>query len=138
MFPAQCHLRHSCKREGLWQRGDDETPGIVHQSDGGFQIKMRCNACGAKSGALPRGLIDAWGITPDRFGWSKTNEPREHEPCVVEGCGLTPTEYHHFAPRNTFGVEADQWPVLPLCVAHHRAWHQRMDGYRWHRKGAAA
>lgn len=133
-----CHLEHSMKRDGIWRRGADEEPGEIICSNGTTQVKMRCNNCGSKSGALPYATIHAWGITQADCTWKVTNEPYEHEPCVIVGCGLTPVEYHHFAPRNTFGSEADNWPVLPLCVAHHREWHRRMDGYRWHRKSVAA
>jgi hypothetical protein len=133
----QCQLQHSSKVDGTWRRGTDETPGKVTCANGAIQVKMRCNACGSKSGALPYLVVREWGISEDDCLWQVVNPPYEHQPCVVEDCGAVPTEWHHFAPRNTFGTEADLWPVLPLCVAHHRAWHQRMDGYRWHRKAVA-
>lgn len=97
--------------------------------------KLRCRRCGTTGGPVGRTLLESWGYTPDDIEWHQTNEAREYEPCSVGKCQTTPTEYHHFAPRNTFGDQADEWPYLPLCRPHHVEWHQRMDGYRWHRPG---
>lgn len=138
MHPQMCDRQHSRKVNGQWVRGDNEEPGEVICANGVTQVKMRCGYCGAKSGALPYKVIHAWGLVQADCTWRVEHEPYEHQPCIVLNCGLKPTEQHHFAPRNTFGADADLWPVLPLCVAHHREWHQRMDGYRWHRKGIAA
>lgn len=62
----------------------------------------------------------------------RINASYERDPCCVRGCADTDTEYHHFAPYNTFANDADNWPCLPVCRTHHREWHMRMDGYRWH------
>lgn len=137
---GDCPLAHSVKvyPPGEWVRGDDEEFGVVVLSNGKAQVKTRCRGCGAKSSALPNDIIGRWTLTLADFTWSKTNDPREYDPCSVQDCAVTPTEYHHFAPRNTFGsADANRWPVLPLCRGHHVQWHQRMDGYAWHRKGVA-
>lgn len=138
MTSIQCLQRHTAKANGLWSRGDDETPGLVICGNGAQQVKMQCNACGHRSSPLPYKLIRAWGIQREDIGWTKQNETIEYPPCVYDGCETVPTEIHHFAPRNTFGDEADLWPVAPLCREHHVEWHRRMDGYRWQRAGVAA
>jgi hypothetical protein len=46
---------------------------------------------------------------------------RHFESCVV--CGAPATEYHHWAPRHLFGIEAEQWPGAYLCPKHHKTWH---------------
>lgn len=138
MFKTPCSLRHTRKTEGLWVRGEDERPGLITCGNGTQQVKMLCNGCGHTSSPLPYKLVRAWGIRREDIAWEKVNEPIEYAPCVVEGCTVTPTELHHFAPRNTFGVECDLWPVSPLCREHHVEWHRRMDGYRWQRPGVAA
>lgn len=142
MFKDLCSKQHSIKvyttpGRGEWIRGEDEEFGIVVTGNGRPQFKARCRACGTTSSALPYGLIISWGLKITDFVWTKINKPTEYEPCSVRGCQAKPTEHHHFAPYNTFGREADDWPVMPLCQSHHTEWHQRMNGYQWNRKGAA-
>ena len=43
--------------------------------------------------------------------------------CVI--CG-EPSEVHHWAPQamqKAFGADWVLWPTAPLCVKHHRQWH---------------
>lgn len=133
-----CPKQHTTKADGRWIRGDDEAPGLVVCGNGAQQVKMQCNHCGHRSSPLPYKLVRTWRIRRKDIAWTKQNDPNEYLPCVREGCDVTPTELHHFAPRNTFGGEADLWPVAPLCRTHHIEWHQRMDGYRWQRPGIEA
>jgi 5-methylcytosine-specific restriction endonuclease McrA len=39
-------------------------------------------------------------------------------------------EVHHIAPRAYF-ADADDWPLILLCPACHKRWHQTMNGYRY-------
>lgn len=132
-----CVHQHTTKSHGQWIRGTDETPGLVVCANGTHQVKMQCS-CGHRSSPLPYRLVRAWGIRREDIAWEKVHEPAEYPPCVVAGCGATPTELHHFAPRNTFGADAELWPVSPLCRPHHVEWHRRMDGYAWQKPGVAA
>ena len=50
-------------------------------------------------------------------------------PCSYSGCTETQTQMHHIAPRSIF-EDADRYPVVPLCRAHHVAWHQRLDAWK--------
>ena len=43
--------------------------------------------------------------------------------CQVRDCQQPGHERHHWAPRELFGAEADDWPMGLLCSAHHRLWH---------------
>lgn len=135
---ASCTAQHSTSDGHTWTRGEDEALGVIICADGRPMYKMLCRRCETKSSPVSTKLLDAWSLTPDDIEWQQLNEARQYEPCVVARCETTPTEYHHFAPRNTFGPDADSWPYLPLCRTHHVEWHERMDGYRWHRKGAVA
>lgn len=36
-------------------------------------------------------------------------------------------ELHHWAPRQIFADEADQWPTSWLCRQHHREWHRKIN-----------
>lgn len=138
--PKQCPRRHSIKTyaanpAGEWVRGDDEAFGLLIQGNGTVKYRLRCNHCGHRSSDIPRAQVTAWGLL--NVEWVEAKEPTQYPPCSVESCPEQGREWHHFAPRNTFGDTADNWPVLPLCTSHHREWHTRMDGYRWHRRAAA-
>ena len=50
-------------------------------------------------------------------------------PCSYSGCTETCTQMHHVAPRSIF-EDADSYPVVPLCRAHHVALHQRLDAWK--------
>lgn len=132
---ARCTNQHTASSGRLWTRGNDESLGVIICADGRPQYKLRCRACNTTGSPVGRSLLEAWGYTPDSLEWHQVNEARQYDPCSVKDCATTPTEYHHFAPRNIFGAEADEWPYLPLCRPHHVEWHQRMDGYRWHQPG---
>lgn len=139
---AACPRRHCEHRDGQWQRGEDDTYGFILQVNGRPTIKAECRECGARSGSLPLALWRQWAAEGAQLEWVQRNDLSEYaqdyyEPCIVQGCGDTPTEWHHFSPRNIFGDEAEGWPCLPLCRPHHREWHSRMDGYRWNAKRAA-
>src|SRR5690625_1968288 len=135
----QCPFEHSTPiPPDEWRRGMDEALGVIICADGRPMYKMRCRSCQTVGGPVGRKQLELWGLSPDNIEWTQRNEAHEYDPCVVASCGRTPTEYHHFAPRNTFGADADEWPCLPLCRFHHAEWHRRMDGYRWNAKGVAA
>jgi hypothetical protein len=133
-----CTARHTVPNQGRWVRGEREALGVIICANGTRQHKMRCLLCGTTGSPIPTRQLDAWGLTPADITWQHTNAAGDYPPCSYRDCPVTPTELHHFSPRNTFGDDADNWPVLPLCREHHVHWHQRMDGYRWHRKGIAA
>lgn len=137
--PWNCGQTHTQKRDGAWRRGDaTESFRAVLQSNGRVSIKAYCQTCRIASGPLPTAQLAAWGVQ-----WHDVTDVRVNAaataanfpPCSYENCDGWPTEYHHFAPYNTFGDDANNWPVMPLCAAHHRQWHQTMDGYRWHKRG---
>lgn len=131
-----CHYTHTGKTgpNGTWTRGNaPETAILLIQGNGIRNIKLRCTHCKEISGAVPHKVAESWNlaeiITEERIG-------RSDQKCVVTTCTSHYVEHHHFAPRNTFGSDADQWPVMPLCRAHHHEWHAQMDGYQWHKRAA--
>lgn len=132
-----CPQPHSRTEGAGWIRGANEAVEQIICADGREQFKMRCRTCKTASGPISPATLNAWGLNRRHIELVRRTEPTEYAPCSYRGCTTTPTEYHHFAPRNTFGDDADAWPCLPLCREHHVDWHQRMDGYRWHRKAAA-
>lgn len=130
-----CAVPHTGNPDGVWVRGQETTVEVVTTSNGTLVVKLRCDTCRNLTGALPRQVVWEW---LDPFGPVLFRVNDSGQECVVEGCASHLIEWHHFAPRNTFGRQADSWPVLPLCREHHVEWHQRMDGYRWHRAGEVA
>jgi hypothetical protein len=49
-------------------------------------------------------------------------------------CGVTePCEFHHVAPQAIYGVDADKYPIVPLCDACHdaetRVFTERLERY---------
>jgi len=131
-----CFEQHTQKRYGRWQRGTREEFGILLNAGGRISYRMRCLACDHMSSDLPANQWKVWGI--QRIEFTDIRPAGTYDPCVVMGCTQPGREEHHFAPRNTFLDDADSWPILPLCPEHHREWHRRMDGYRWHRRAEAA
>jgi hypothetical protein len=110
---------------------------IIKCRNGSFQVHVACNDCGERSGPLGK---DLWATVvmmyPHDIRHQDNSVHASYPDCVVDGCDEPGMEHHHFAPVNTFGWrEANRWPLLPLCKAHHRFWHLTMDGYRWHARG---
>lgn len=130
-----CQMEHAGKRDGKWHRGWLTAIGAVITRNGNIQYKGRCIGCGYTSGPLPTALARLW-LNGSEVAWLKVNDPATYEECVVIDCAQPGVDRHHFAPRNTF-VDADKWPVLPLCREHHFYWHERMNGYRWHARRSA-
>lgn len=130
-----CVEKHTEKRYGSWWRGSREEFGILVKRDGRLSYRMRCLACGQMSSDLPLNQAKAWGV--ERIEFTDIREPGQYDACVVFGCDRPGVDEHHFAPRNTFLDEADNWPTVALCRQHHHEWHRRMDGYQWNRKAAA-
>lgn len=135
---TQCPSAHSTPTPAGWTRGANEAVEQIICADGREQFKMRCRTCNTAGGPVSPATLNAWGLHRGHIELVRHKDARTYDPCSYRGCTTTPTEHHHFAPRNTFGADADEWPCLPLCRAHHLAWHQRMDGYRWHRKADVA
>lgn len=127
---------HAAKKYGCWTRGTRDEYGLLVKADGRISHRIRCIACGRLSSDVPLNQIKAWGIEDITF--TDIRPAGQYDACVVVGCEKPGVDEHHFAPRNTFGEEADSWPTAALCRKHHVEWHQRMDGYRWHRQAAAA
>ncbi len=112
---------------------------VITCRNGTHQVQLECSTCGKRSGPLPKSQWSA-AILGCATVVTQDNRTNSHYPaCTVIGCPEPGMEHHHFAPVNTFGrTEANRWPVLPLCKAHHRAWHQQMHGYRFNAKGIDA
>lgn len=118
----------SCRKACQHQQS---VAGYIYQANGTQMAFRRCWHCGSMTGegigAVPRG-----GTIHDVC----LRDNRSTQPC--QRCTATVgTEYHHWAPRNTF-PDADQWPGAWLCRSCHRLWHRTMDGYRWHARAATA
>lgn len=131
-----CPFDHAGKHDGEWRRGWLTAIGAVITRNGAIQYKGRCLGCGWTSGPLPHGVATEW-LGGQKVAWLRINEAGEYPACSVRDCGAAGVDRHHFAPRNTFGSEAEDWPVMPLCKDHHVRWHTMMDGYRWHARRSA-
>lgn len=129
---------HTRRVDGQWLIPEYEQLGMVITSNGMIQYRTRCTICQRDTSAvLPSKVAKMLVAQGRQFEWTRTNPPRDLPKCVHRKCEEKAEEWHHFAPRNTFGVDADDWPVEPLCRTHHREWHDRMDGYRTNQKGVA-
>lgn len=130
-----CDGPHPEKHDGTWRYPKGRTAirkfikvnGIVN-----YELVCTTTGCKFKSTPIPsaaaRNLIARLPTLADRNA-----ETRGHV-CCYYGCESTRVEWHHFAPRNTFGQEAHNYPIQPLCREHHQHWHRTMDGYRWQDK----
>lgn len=130
-----CDTPHARKVDGEWVRGARDLYQLVVAANGIGQIRVRCADCNQPCGFLPRDVWRNWQAAGAVLSGGQVNAPTVYPPCSYKDCDIKPTEYHHFAPYNTFGNDADSWPYLPLCREHHHQWHRTMDGYRWHRRG---
>lgn len=133
-----CTALHAYKLDGQpWQRGDDDALGTHTMGNGVTHYRLRCNKCGQQSGAVPTVLAAEWMRAGEPLAWQTAKTPNTYAPCSYQGCTNPGMHAHHTAPRNTFGPEAEHYPVVYLCQAHHTHWHQRMDGYRWQARRAS-
>ena len=128
---AACPYRHT-SAVGGWFPGENEYLELLICANGRPQLKAVCHGCTDRSSAIPQRFWKEWRLYYPGDVVITQNASWVKDECCVRGCVSRETEYHHFAPWNTFGTEADDWPCLPVCVTHHREWHSRMDGYRWH------
>lgn len=54
---------------------------------------------------------------------------KANQKCEVKSCDRTDTEHHHWAIKEKFNGDADDWPMSWLCTAHHRGWHSLVTPY---------
>lgn len=98
-----------------------------------YELVCTTTGCRFKSSPIPSAaaphLVNKLPVLEDRLAGSVGHV------CCYDGCESREIEWHHFAPYNTFGAEADRFPIQPLCRDHHRHWHQTMDGYQWRKAG---
>jgi len=59
-------------------------------------------------------------------------DARGDECCAVTGCVGKDVEWHHWAPKEFWGADADYWPKVYLCRYHHRLWHDVMSGIKFY------
>jgi hypothetical protein len=104
------------------------------KSNGAINYELVCtvNGCRFKSSPIPSVSAEHLG---EKLPMLEERYNHSGHACCYDGCESTAIEWHHFAPRNTFGMEADRFPVGPLCRDHHQHWHRTMDGYKWLRSG---
>lgn len=133
-----CTVKHSASSSGVWFIHPDALLGTYRQASGDIKYRLACHACEKESSDLPTALARNMLEQGADLQWHRESPLTVYEPCVYRGCVNPRTEYHHFAPSNTFGREADNWPTLPLCRVHHEQWHKTMDGYRWNAKRVAS
>ena len=118
-------------------------------ADGHAYYGVRCNGCAAFKDLESKN--DYWTVQRPGERWPRVwrltkqaawhlsqqgrwivQAPTTAEPtlpCSYSGCTETRTQMHHVAPRSIF-KDADSYPVVPLCRAHHVALHQRLDAWK--------
>lgn len=86
---------------------------------------LQCNRLATKETCIPKRRFTDGQIA----NMAIEHDYSQHDNvCCVKGCNRHDVEWHHFAPRYLFGDAADNWPVGPLCVLHHRMWHAALKG----------
>jgi hypothetical protein len=128
----RCKESHSVRDRdtGEWRRGSASSLGVHVLPNGKRSWRDRC-VCGWESAPPALEVVKAWGGVET---WHVDDPPRPWIPCGYKGCPDEGHDLHHFAPKNTFGDDADNWITGFLCRAHHNEWHSRMDGYQWMRQ----
>lgn len=94
----------------------------VIMSSGEIHVTKRCRWCKSQIGQyVGKKLITGIDIDtlPVFADYSLNNEP-----CAV--CGARGTELHHWAPKELFPDDFEQWPKAYLCPKHHQEWHNRI------------
>ena len=67
-----------------------------------------------------------WNLVGDFDQLEVGKDNLDTTPC--EHCGNTEgVEYHHYAPKELFGNDCNNWPIGPLCITCHVLWHQTMN-----------
>lgn len=129
---GHCDGPHPEIHDGKWRYPKDRTAlRKFIKSNGVVTYELVCTTegCRFKSSPIPtvsaRHLLSKLPLLDTRHtsGMKYT--------CGYLGCESTEVEWHHYAPRNTFGSECENFPCLPLCRDHHQHWHKTMDGYQW-------
>lgn len=91
---------------------------LVELHNGAFVAKVRCVAGHVR--AVPKESVPG--------GWFWCPVIRSYRdnlhPCAR--CRDDKTEYHHWAPFEFFGAEAEMWPGAWLCRGCHARWHDLM------------
>ena len=94
---------------------------IKREVAGSWLYGWRCPECKSIVGDRPWVSLHA---LPD--GWEDVAvemNRAERVPCAK--CGLIgAVQLHHWAPREAFGMAADDWPMSPLCAKCHEEWHE--------------
>jgi hypothetical protein len=103
------------------------------KSNGALNYELVCTTHGCRFHSSPIPNKAAEQLVKKLPALADRNSTTSTDTCCYIGCDSTAVEWHHFAPYNTFGAEADRFPVMPLCQPHHRSWHSQMDGYQWRR-----
>ena len=106
--------------------GPAEARKTIMQS-GAVAVSAYCPTCGKRATSSPwiaksrftAAELDAMPVAANYTGGVT---------CQYRGCTRTAVEWHHYAPRYLFGDAADNWPIGPLCVLHHRTWHAALRG----------
>ena len=133
---GHCDGPHPEIHEGKWRYPQGRTAiRKFIKSNGVTNYELVCTVSGCRfntspipnAAALP--LLKRLTVLPTR------QSSGGRDTCGYRGCESTEVEWHHYAPYNIFGMEANNFPCLPLCRDHHRHWHQKMDGYRWRGPG---
>lgn len=120
--PGWCHCQESYMPP--WAIPETERVAAHRVTNGSIQARIICLACnGWRSYALPHGMLRIADIATLEIVF----DVAERGVCQVRGCDELGAEVHHWAPRQYFGDEADDWPMAYLCPRHHGEWHKRIN-----------
>lgn len=96
------------------------------RSNGSTGIAAHCPNCNRRATAEP--WLPNTRFTADEIAAMPVEaDYRGAAVCQYRGCNATAVEWNHYAPRALFGEDCENWPIGPLCVAHHRTWHVGLE-----------
>lgn len=102
---------------------------VLQKRNGTTQVRLQCARCYVGR-TLSYAELEAHGVDPYSLEPTRSHLG-ENGDCIVVDCYAIDVEFHHFAPKSVFGMEANDWPVMPVCRDHHTIWHLAMNGYQW-------
>lgn len=106
--------------------GGKVEPRKTIMANGEVAVSLFCPACNLRATKDP--WISKAEYAAEIDDMPIENDYRGSELCGYDECENPAVEKHHYAPRQKFGDDCDNWPIGPLCRIHHRTWHATMEG----------
>jgi hypothetical protein len=95
---------------------------IIHS--GATVVTLRCERCNKT--IKGNAFVSKKGLVVENLPlWS--DESQNAPPCEYRGCLNKGVENHHYAPKDIFKDDAENWYQGWLCKYHHDLWHKMTE-----------